>query len=70
MASDLNFIKEGYYNVCDSSNEYVCSGNLELPYDQEAYQALKVKQDPFYNPNYSKTYMFKLDKLEETTDEK
>lgn len=66
----LNFIKEGYYNVCDSSNEYVCSGNLELPYDQEAYQALKVKQDPFYNPNYSKTYMFKLDKLEETTDEK
>ena len=61
----LNFMKKGYYNVSDSTNEYLCHGELESDYDVEEYQKLNIQADPFYNPNYSQQYMFKLDKLDE-----
>ena len=61
---NLCFRKNGYYNATDSSNEFLYKNKFKEEYDIKEYQELKIDKDPFYNINFSKTHMFKLDKFE------
>lgn len=65
----LNFRKMNFYNVTLAPDEFLYDGLLEVDYDEEEYKKLKIKQDPFYNPNLSKTYPYQLDKFNEVEED-
>ena len=60
----LNFRNKKYYNMTDSSNRFTCYRKVNEKYDEEAYKKIGIKEDEFYNKNFSEKYLYKLDKFE------
>lgn len=61
----LNFRKRNFYNVTLAPDEFLYAGPLELEYEMEEYEKLKIVQDSFYNQNLSESYLYQLDKFNE-----